>query len=339
MIDISRDYSLLPHNTFGIDVKTKIWVEYDTEDDLKELLQQPFMQEQPLLHVGMGSNLLFTQDYDGVILHSRIGGIEIINEDGNNVEVQIGSGVVWDDFCQWAINQGLYGTENLSGIPGECGAAAVQNIGAYGREVSDIIKKVKAIDTKTGKERFFAHKECSYAYRSSIFKTSREYNRYIVTQVIIQLQREGSLHLDYGNLHEALKEKAHPTMSDVREAVIAIRNSKLPDPKILGNAGSFFINPIVKRSKIDELLSVYPFMPHYIIDKNLGKIPAGWLIEQCGWKGRTIGGAGVYEKQCLVLVNRGNASPEDIINLSKAIVRTIDERFGIVISPEVNFIE
>lgn len=339
MIEISESVSLLPHNTFGINASAKFFAEYDTVEDLTELLQHPTLEGQRLLHIGSGSNLLFTKDFDGVILHSRIGGIEIITDNETEVSIGVGSGVSWDEVCRWAIDRQLYGLENLSGIPGECGAAAVQNIGAYGAEIADIIQEVHTIETATGKPKVFSKTECRYGYRSSFFKSEAGRGKYIVTSVRLALSRQEKYNLDYGNLKEQLKGAGELSLQKVRDAVIAIRNAKLPDPKQLGNAGSFFKNPIITRRQLEELKNVYPFMPFYDVDAKTVKIPAAWLIEQCGWKGRSIGGATVYDKQCLVLVNRKQALPQEILQLKEAIVRTVQGRFGIKIEPEVNIIE
>lgn len=340
MIDIIQDKSLLAHNTFGFDVKAAVWAEYDSVESLREVLSHPLVAGKRLLHIGKGSNLLFAGDYDGVVLHSRIDHIEILSEtEAGEVTVSVGSGVLWDDFCRWAIEQRLYGSENLSGIPGECGAAVVQNIGAYGAEIADLVHEVKTLDTTTGAEKVFSKKECRYAYRYSAFKSAELSGRYIVTSASLTLRRQADLNLDYGNIRSALA--AHSgeiSLELLRDTILSIRDSKLPHPSELGNAGSFFKNPIVKRQVGEDLKAVYPFVTLYDVDKHHCKIPAAWLIEQCGWKGRKMGGAGVYSKQCLVLVNHGDATPAEVIALSEAIVRTIKDRFDILIEPEVAII-
>ncbi len=339
MIEISENVSLLPHNTFGINASAKFFAEYDTVEDLAALLHHPTLEGKKSLHIGSGSNLLFTGDFDGVILHSRIGGIEIIAESENEVSISVGSGVLWDEVCRWAVDRQLYGLENLSGIPGECGAAAVQNIGAYGAEIADVIREVHTLETASGTPKIFNRNECRYGYRSSFFKSESGRGKYIVTSVQLALSRMEKYNLEYGDLKQALKGAGELSLQTVRHAVIAVRNAKLPDPEQIGNAGSFFKNPIISRRQLEGLKNVYPFMPFYEIDAKQVKIPAAWLIEQCGWKGRNIGGAGVYEKQCLVLVNRKQALPQEILQLKEAIVRTVQERFEITIEPEVNIIE
>ncbi len=338
MIELTENQSLLPHNTFGMDVHTAWLAEYDSVDDLIELLQRPAVAGRPLLHIGQGSNLLFTGDYPGVVLHSRIRSIHIVSEEGDLVTVEAGSGTVWDELCAWTVERGLSGLENLSGIPGECGAAAVQNIGAYGAEIADILSEVEVVEVANGRQRTLSQSECRYGYRDSLFKSEEHRGKYIITTIRVTLHRTPQVNLKYKHLADALKEIAHPTPADVRRAVLALRDSKLPDPKQVGNAGSFFKNPVVAHSVTEKLLNVYPFMPVHAVDTRHDKLSAGWLIEQCGWKGRNLGRAGVYERQSLVLVNRGHATPDEVIQLSEAIIRTVNDRYGIRLEPEVNFI-
>lgn len=326
------NYSLLNHNTFGMDVEAKRFVEYDSEEELIGLLPS---LESKYLHIGGGSNLLFRGNFDGTILHSVIKGIEIQENCGEYVLVRVGAGVVWDDFVAWTVERGWGGIENLSLIPGEVGASAVQNIGAYGVEAKDVIVQVKAIHLKTGEKRSFVTDECCYAYRQSIFKNEFK-GQYAITYVTYKLKVRPTLKLSYGNM-KALLEKKNVTVSDVRQFIIDTRNAKLPDPKVLGNAGSFFMNPVVSRDKFQEIQKDYPQMPYYEVENGV-KIPAGWMIEQCGWKGKSLGKAGVHEKQALVLVNLGGASSEEIVTLCNAVCKDVKETFGIDIHPEVNFI-
>ena len=331
------DYSLLSHNTFGMDVRASRFVEYESEAELQQLVTQ-LHEDEPLLHIGAGSNLLFKGDYPGTILHSAIRGIELVREDAGCQWLRVGAGVVWDDFVSYTVARGLGGAENLSLIPGEVGASAVQNIGAYGVEAKDIITQIEAIDLRSGAKRIFENSDCNYAYRQSIFKNQLR-GRYAVTYVTYCLSKHPILHLDYGNIRSQLAQniESQLTPSDVRRAIIAIRNAKLPDPKELGNAGSFFMNPIVPKEQFNALQSQYPDMPFYDVPDGV-KIPAGWLIDQCGWKGRSLGRAAVHKNQALVLVNLGGAAPEDIIRLSETICQDVHQRFGIDIHPEVNFI-
>lgn len=326
------NYSLLNHNTFGMDVEAKRFVEYDSEEELIGLLPS---LESKYLHIGGGSNLLFRGNFDGTILHSVIKGIEIQENCGEHVLVRVGAGVVWDDFVAWTVERGWGGIENLSLIPGEVGASAVQNIGAYGVEAKDVIVQVKAIHLKTGEKRSFVTDECCYAYRQSIFKNEFK-GQYAITYVTYKLKVRPTLKLSYGNM-KALLEKKNVTVSDVRQFIIDTRNAKLPDPKVLGNAGSFFMNPVVSRDKFLEIQKDYPQLPYYEVENGV-KIPAGWMIEQCGWKGKSLGKAGVHEKQALVLVNLGGASSEEIVTLCNAVCKDVKETFGIDIHPEVNFI-
>ena len=326
------NYSLLNHNTFGMDVEAKRFVEYDSEEELIGLLPS---LESKYLHIGGGSNLLFRGNFDGTILHSVIKGIEIQENCGEYVLVRVGAGVVWDDFVAWTVERGWGGIENLSLIPGEVGASAVQNIGAYGVEAKDVIAQVKAIHLKTGEKRSFLTDECCYAYRQSIFKNELK-GQYAITYVTYKLKVRPTLKLSYGNM-KALLEKKNVTVSDVRQFIIDTRNAKLPDPKVLGNAGSFFMNPVVSRDKFLEIQKDYPQLPYYEVENGV-KIPAGWMIEQCGWKGKSLGKAGVHEKQALVLVNLGGASSEEIVTLCNAVCKDVKETFGIDIHPEVNFI-
>ena len=290
----------------------------------------------PFLHIGGGSNLLFTKDYDGLILHSRIEGIEVTEEDDRFVSVRVGAGVVWDDFVAYCVEHGWYGAENLSLIPGEVGASAVQNIGAYGVEVKDLITAVEAVNIQA-KERVYLVEECGYTYRNSIFKRP-ENKATFVTYVRFRLSKEEHYTLDYGTIRQELEKYPSLTLSVVRKVIIAIRESKLPDPKVMGNAGSFFMNPIVPKEELEALQQEYPRIPYYELADGRVKIPAGWMIDQCGWKGKALGPAAVHDKQALVLVNRGGAKGSDIIALSDAVRASVREKFGIDIHPEVNFI-
>lgn len=337
MIRHLKDYSLLRHNTFGIAAQAADFYEYETEEEL-ELLVREGQLRQPLLHIGGGSNLLFTRDFEGTVLHSRILGRKIAEENTRTVFVRVGAGENWDDLVAWTVAQGWSGAENLSLIPGEVGASAIQNIGAYGVEAKDLIVRVEAVDIATGERRVFTNAECQYAYRSSVFKGELR-GRYAVTRVVYRLSKEFIPRLDYGRIREALPTNAeNVTPQSVRQAIIDIRRAKLPDPRNTGNAGSFFINPVVSAATYRRLKETYPLMPHYGTGDGGVKIPAGWLIEQCGWKGRELGKAGVYERQALVLVNRGGATGTDILRLCAAIQQDVRARFGIEIQPEVNII-
>lgn len=328
-----NDYSLLKHNTFGMDVRAERFIEYVSEEELISIL--PLLHEHRFLHIGGGSNILFCGNYDGIILHSAIAGISVVAEDEASVSVKVGAGVQWDDFVSYAVEKGWSGAENLSLIPGEVGASAVQNIGAYGVEAKDLIENVETIDLTDGTRRVFLNAECVYGYRKSIFKNELK-GRYAVTYVTYRLSKVFQPKIDYGNVREKLQGK-ELTPENVRNAVIDIRQSKLPDPEVIGNAGSFFMNPVVSLEKYEALKTENPDMPHYIVDGGV-KIPAGWLIEKCGWKGKSLGRAGVCPNQALVLINLGGATGRDIVALSNAVCQSVSEKFGISISPEVNII-
>ena len=333
-----KNYSLLTSNTFGIDVNAARYVEYDSVDELRHFLTCMNGENLPLLHIGGGSNLLFTKDYPGVILHSAIKGISVVSETNEYVEVRVGAGEVWDDFVAYAVAHQWYGAENLSLIPGEVGASAVQNIGAYGAEAKDLIVSVDTLNVATAESRTFSNAECGYAYRISIFKGALK-GKYIVTYVTYRLHKQPVYRLDYGNIRAELeKEGCAVNLENLRRIIIRIREAKLPDPAIIGNAGSFFMNPIVPEAKFLALQKEYPQIPHYAAGEGMVKIPAGWMIDQCGWKGRSLGNAGVHDKQALVLVNKGGATAQEIVHLAEEIVRSVDEKFGIQIHPEVNFI-
>jgi len=338
-----RDYSLLAHNTFGIEARCRRFLEYASVEEAQQIASLLTAEDLPLLIVGSGSNLLLTGDYPATVVHSGIKGVEVVipadraSDASEDVFLKCGSGEVFDDVVAYCVEHGYHGAENLSIIPGEVGASAVQNIGAYGVEAKDIIYKVEAVEIATGKVVVFDNAECAYSYRQSKFKHEWR-DKYLVTHVIYHLSKTFVPNLDYGNIRSSLEAKgiAMPTAEQLRETIIEIRNAKLPDPKVEGNAGSFFMNPIVEKAKYDELAALYPNMPHYTMDAEHEKIPAGWMIDQCGWKGKSLGKVGVHDKQALVLVNRGGAKGEDIVRLCKTIQKDVLEKFGIEIHPEVN---
>ena len=329
------DYSLRWHNTFGIDVKARRFVEYDTVSELQNII--PTLKA-PFIHIGSGSNLLFTKDYEGTVLHGCITDPPTLvsDTDEQDILVRAGAGMIWDNFVEYCINHDWYGTENLSLIPGEVGAAAVQNIGAYGVEAKDLIHEVELVDLNDGSHHVMANEQCRYAYRQSIFKSELK-GKFAVTHVTFRLQRNFTPKLDYGGIRSALQGICNPTAKEVRQAIISIRTQKLPEPRVLGNAGSFFMNPVVPAKKAESIRADYPNMPSYDVSGGV-KIPAGWLIEQCGWKGKALGKAGVYEKQALVLVNLGGATGEEVLRLCEAVCKDVYERFGVTIKPEVNIL-
>ena len=327
---------LIP-NTFGIPAHARVYAEYTSLEELRTLLQT--YKGERLLHIGSGSNLLFTKDFDGVVLHSRICFARALEEDAEGVNIEAGAGIVMDDLIAQVADMGLYGLENLSHIPGEVGASAVQNVGAYGVEAKDVIREVHAVAVESGDECVFSNADCRFGYRDSIFKNEWK-GQYIITSVVFHLSKQPQPHLDYGNLRQALAGK-EPTPMNIREAVIAIRKQKLPEPEDLGSAGSFFKNPIISSEHFQTILQqeqkTAAEIPHFETADGI-KIPAAWLIEQCGWKGKRQGGAQVYEKQPLVIVNTGNATAQDIITLAADITESIAQRFQITLHPEVNYI-
>ena len=334
---IEQNYSLLKHNTFGLDVKTKYFVEYENEADLQKLLRDEYFFSQQFWHIGQGSNLLFLDDFDGIIVHSAIQSREKIEETDDFVRLKVGAGTDWDSLVAYCVQNGWGGLENLSLIPGEVGASAVQNIGAYGAEAADCIEEVHAYFLETGEKKIFSNAECEYSYRHSFFKKPENKGKYYITHVVYKLSKKPTFRLDYGNIRQYLADKS-VTLETVRQAVIAIRESKLPDPKKIGNAGSFFVNPYICTAHYEDLKKQYPDMPHYPVNDEAVKVPAAWLIEHCGLKGKTIGGAAVYEKQPLVIVNQGNASGQDIADLAAEICSAVKEKFFIELQPEVNYI-
>lgn len=320
---------MLPYNTFGIDVKARIIAEYNSVEELIELLNR--YKGQPILPVGEGSNLLFTKDYDGVLLISRMQRARAMKEDTQQVWIEAESGLKLDDLIAQLVDMNLTGMENLSYIPGTVGASAVQNVGAYGVEAKDVIESVETIEIATLKPKIFTNAECRFGYRDSVFKNELK-GQYVVTKVVYRLHKDGPLLLD------RVKTMPMPTTAqEVRESVIAIRRNKLPEVGVIGSAGSFFKNPVIGKTQFASLREQYPDMPYYEEGEGI-KVPAAWLIEQCGWKGKKIGGAQVFEKQPLVIINAGYATSADIIALAAAVVDSVYKQFEIMISPEVNYI-
>ncbi len=326
-------------NTFGIDAQCRRYLEYATAEEACTIADELRRASQPFLIIGTGSNLLPTGDYDGTVVHSAVRGISLTEQPDGRALLRCGSGETWDDVVAWTVDRGFADLANLSLIPGEVGASAVQNIGAYGAEACQFIHAIHAIDIQTGQRLIIPQQDCRYGYRDSLFKHEWK-NRFLITHVSYQLHRQYKPNMEYGNLRTELERKSieSPTPQQLRQVIIDIRRSKLPDPAEQGNAGSFFMNPVVSRAKFEELSAVYPQMPHYYINEDSEKIPAAWLIDQCGWKGRTLGCAGVHHKQPLVLVNLGGATGQDIVALCKAIQDDVQQRFGITLKPEVNIV-
>ncbi len=334
---IESNYSLEPHNTFRLPVKTRWFMEYVNEEELGRILRDEYFQECLSLHIGSGSNMLFINDYNGIILHSQIKGMELVGETDKSLTLRVGAGEKWDDVVAYAVAQGWSGIENLSLIPGEMGAAAVQNIGAYGVEIKDVIETVEAYNQLTFEKHTFSNAECLYGYRDSYFKNPHN-DPHIVTHVTLRLSKQPRFALRYGELEKELAGCNTLTPQAVRDAVIAIRRRKLPDPAELGNAGSFFKNPVIPRAEYEQLKQPHPGMPAYPAGADAVKISAGWLIEQCGFKGQSHGAVGVYEKQALVLVNLGGAEGYEIALVAESIRTAVRERFGIELMPEVQYV-
>jgi len=347
MIHIQQHTSLQSFNTFGVDVQAEYFARFQTEEQLMALLSSPeillyvnsdYAHEKKILLLGAGSNILLTKHVEGVVLKNEIGGIDIVHEDGDYVYVKAGAGVVWHEFVLYCVEHNLGGVENLSLIPGTIGAAPIQNIGAYGVELKDTFHSLRALDLETNEWVNFSKHDCAFGYRSSIFKTILK-GRVIISSVTFKLTKKYQLNLAYGAIKDQLKLKGIdvPTISDVSDAVITIRQSKLPDPRQIGNAGSFFKNPLVPAELVDNITKAFPDL---ISNKSgdLYKLAAGWLIEKAGWKGYREGHVGCYDKQALVLVNYGGATGAEILALSQKIQQSVRDTFGILLEPEVNFV-
>jgi len=327
----------LKNNTFGIDVKADFFIEYYSVEDLQTVLQSEIVKSNKILHIGGGSNLLFLTDFKGVILHSSISSIKKIKETENSIYLEVGSGVVWDDFVAYCVVTGWGGVENLSLIPGEVGASAVQNIGAYGVEVQDVIVAVNIVEIESAQPQMFSVNECKYGYRESVFKNELK-GKYIITSVVFKLDKLPVYKLNYQHLEAEVLKCGEVNLQNIRNTIISIRDSKLPDTKVLGNAGSFFMNPVISKEHFFSLQQNYPNIPHYYVSEIEEKVPAGWLIDQCGWKGKQIGNAAVHDKQALVLVNKGGATGAEIVYLAEQIQASVNEKFGIGLHAEVNYI-
>ena len=333
---IEQNFSLEKYNTFHLPVKTRWFMEYESEEDVQKILRDEYFQECLSTHIGQGSNLLFINDYNGIILHSAIRGMEVVSEDEATVSLRVGAGEVWDEVVAYAVSKGWGGIENLSLIPGEVGAAAVQNIGAYGVEIKDVIESVEAWNRLTFEKHVFTAEECGYGYRSSRFKDPHQ-DPHFITYVTLRLEKFPVFNIEYGALKQRLSDKAL-TLENVRETVISIRKEKLPDTESLGNAGSFFMNPLITDEHFERIRKEYPDVPSYPAEKGKVKVPAGWLIEKCGFKGQRHGNVGVYEKQALGLVDIGGATGDEIALFAESIRAAVKERFGIELMPEVKYI-
>lgn len=344
-MQIAQNYDLSKLNTFGISARAKFFAEIKNEDDLKSLFNSPEFKNNKRLFLGGGSNVLFTKDFDGIVILNKLKGIEILNEDDENVLIKAMGGEMWHDLVVFSVERFLWGIENLSLIPGSVGAAPMQNIGAYGAELKNTLESVEAYDVENGEKKIFKKEECNFGYRDSIFKNKVK-DKYFISAIVLKLSKNPEPNLAYNALKNHLEKNKIEVKNSkhISDAVADIRRSKLPDPKDIGNAGSFFKNVFINKEKADELLEKYPDMPLFKDDDGIMKIPAGWLIEKCGpangasWKGYKIGNVGVHEKQALVLVNHGGAKGEEILNLANQIIASVYERFGLQLVPEVNII-
>ena len=338
-MEVKENYSLKAYNTFGLDVMAGWFVEVKTEAELLAVLNQPEFKDKPLLVLGGGSNVLLTKNFDGRVLKISTKGIEKIKEDDRHVWIKVAAGEVWHEVVLYCIAHNYAGIENLSLIPGLMGAAPMQNIGAYGVELKQVFDHLEAIEIASGNKRTFSNSDCAFGYRESVFKKALK-GKYIISAVTLKLSKIPDFNVSYGAINETLEEMGISELSikAISDAVIAIRSSKLPDPKDLGNSGSFFKNPEIPKTQFEHLIITNPNMPHYpLADGNI-KIPAGWLIEQCGWKGKRVGNTGSHAKQALVLVNYGNATGQEVKQLAFDIKASVKEQFGIDIIPEVNII-
>ena len=338
-MEIKNDFSLRKLNTFGLDISAKYFIELNSTVEANEFINSNKLNKERTLILGGGSNLLFTQNFDGTVVKVNIGGIHVVKEDKNHFWIKAGAGVVWQDLVESCIKANFGGIENLSLIPGTVGAAPIQNIGAYGVEIKDTFEALEAIELETGKKRYFTIQDCNFGYRDSIFKKELK-DKYLIINVVLRLTKQPVLSTQYGKIQEILQQSGKEKISirDVSEAIIKIRESKLPDPEKVGNAGSFFKNPIIPNELLNALKKSYPEMPSYKQSENMVKIPAAWLIDQCHLKGMKHKGAAVHINQPLVLINQNNTSGHNIVELSMKIQQKIKNKFGITLEPEVRII-
>ena len=337
-MEIHKNYDLTKLNTFGISVRAKFFTEIKSELELQELFKLPEFQNNEKLFLGGGSNVLFTKNFDGIVILNKLKGIEILKKDSQNMVIRSMSGEIWHDLVFFAVKRNLWGLENLSFIPGTVGAAPMQNIGAYGAELKNVLESVEALEITSGAKRIFKREDCELGYRDSVFRNALK-GKYFILSITLVLSKVEKKNINYKILQEHLEKNKIEVKNpkDVSDAVIKIRKSKLPDPVVIGNAGSFFKNVFVGKEKLEKLLRIYPTMP-YFKETELTKIPAAWLIEECGWKGKRVGNAGVHERQALVLVNHGEAKGIEIKNLAEQIIASVFKKFGLKLVPEVNLI-
>lgn len=336
-MQIFNNISLKKFNTFSLDYLAESIIEIVSEEEAMALFSDSAQLKKPVLILGGGSNILFTSDFSGTIIKPCISGISVESEDKDSVVVSAGAGVKWDDLVEWCVERDYSGLENLALIPGNVGATPVQNIGAYGVEVKDLIEGVNTVSIADGSAKYFTNKECNFGYRTSIFKEKLK-GKYLITRVFFKVSKSFNPNLGYGSLKEEVEKEGKVTLRNVRNSVVSIRKSKLPDPEITGNAGSFFKNPVVRMGLAERLKELYPGIPVYNDRPGYVKLAAGWLIDQCGWKGTRRGDAGVHDKQALVLVNYGNARGSDIYILSEDIRKSVKEKFGVSLEREAEVV-
>lgn len=346
---VLQDVDLEKFNTFGIKAKARFFVEVESEEDLHNLFFLPEFKNNLKLFFGGGSNVLLTKDFEGIVILNKLKGIEILKEDDESVLIKSFAGEVWDDLVSFTTDRGYWGIENLAFIPGTVGGAPMQNIGAYGREIKDTLEYLEAYNIETGEKKVFTNTECEFGYRDSVFKNKLK-NKYFISAVVFKLSKIEKKNIEYKVLKDFFLENniSPDTSKIVSECVTKIRQSKLPDPKVIGNAGSFFKNVYVGKEKLESLLQMYPDMPYFIEHTSTQgygdateekiKIPSAWLIEQCGFKGKRVGNVGMHIKQALVLVNYGGATGEEIYSFAKDVIDQVFDKFGIKLSPEVNLI-
>lgn len=337
-MQIFENFSLKSHNTFGVEVSADYFVDIESERDLQELFSDGRWINSPRLILGGGSNMLFTQDFEGLVIHLKIQGLSA-EIDGNDVFVRAGAGLIWNDLVNYCVDNDYAGIENLSLIPGSVGASPVQNIGAYGVELQDIFHSCRAFEISTGEIRVFTKEDCAFSYRDSVFKSSLK-GLFIITEVTFKLSKQFKPKLSYGAITEELskREIISPNIKQLSQVISHIRVGKLPDPTTIGNAGSFFKNPIIPEGEFNKLKLYFPDIVHFAAGEGHIKLSAGWLIEQCGWKGKVVGNTGTWKNQALVLVNHGNASGDEIFQFSSSIIGSVYAKFGVQLEREVNII-
>ncbi|MDO4790744.1 MAG: UDP-N-acetylmuramate dehydrogenase [Porphyromonas sp.] len=335
---IHTDYNVKPLNTFGVEAQVSYYVEIEAEEDIATLLRDEFFLHADKHIIGGGSNLLFTANVNGVAIKYMPNGIRVLSEDESSVQLELDAGVEWDRAVAYCCERNWWGIENLSLIPGVAGAAAVQNIGAYGVEIADVLISVEGYDLVDGERRVYTQNECDYSYRHSRFKRAEEIDRFLITKVRLRLSKKPTPSLSYNGLQDLETVGSSLSPNQIRERVISIRESKLPDPKVLGNAGSYFMNPVIEADKLQSLLQEHPDLSYHIQEDGKAKLSAAWLIDRCGYKGYRSGNVGTYEKHALIIVNYGGASGREVARLAEEIQQKVWEKYGVKLVPEVKYV-